>query len=62
MVYPIFKNKPYIWMVEVKDAFLTVEVTDWLNSIFDKLKTKVKQEAVKPDDIIPYIPKDCIMM
>lgn len=49
-------------MVEVKDAFLTVEVTDWLNSIFDKLKTKVKQEAVKPDDIIPYIPKDCIMM
>jgi len=34
-------------MVEVKDEFLIVEVTDWLNSIFDKLKTKVKQEVVK---------------
>ena len=28
----------------------------------NKLKTKVKQEVVRLDDIIPYIPKDCIMM
>lgn len=37
---------------------MKIEDTNWLDCIFHKLKTKVKQEAVRLDDTIPYIPKD----
>ena len=40
------------------DQFLKMEASDWLGQVFDQLKTKVKQEVVRLDDIIPYIPKD----
>ena len=40
------------------DEFLKMEVPNWLDGVFDKLKTKVKQEAMRLDDIIPYIPKN----
>ena len=40
------------------DESLKMEVPNWLDGVFDKLKTKVKQEAERLNDIIPYIPKD----
>ena len=40
------------------DESLKMEDSNWLSCIFDKLKTKVKQEAVRLDHIIPYISKD----
>ncbi len=40
------------------DESLKMEDSNCLSCIFDKLKTKVKQEAVRLDHIIPYISKD----